>query len=408
MAETAHDILLALAIQHSIYARRFAEGLADRAVSLVDKSEPVVADELRRFYEAVSAVGLLSSSSDRERLDRLVASVRSIRSSSFDRAIAMLNSEIDQFMAVESGFQVDSFNKAVAIKEVTIDAPSGVLVSRVVRAIPFLGRTLGQWFTGLKSGDAQRMDQAIRQSFWDGQSAEDAIARLRGTRGGRTEGVTQRSRYQIEAVTRTAVNHASNMVREQTMLANSDVFSAEMWVSVLDGRTSAVCQSRDGRISPLPGKEIHPSLSNLPRLDPEGARPPAHPNCRSIMVAVLSKDGLIGDRPYVTDTRTGTQRQIDFRAEAASRGVPISQVRDEWWKARVGRVPATTTYRQWLEKQSASFQDEILGPARGRLLRQGGLDLDSFVDGSGHKYTLDELRSRYAGAFKRAGLKKAG
>jgi hypothetical protein len=406
--QTVHDILLSLAIQHSIYSRRFAEGLASRSIELVDQSEAAIADEIRRFYEAVGAVGLSSSAGDRERLDRLVAATRSVRSASFDKALALLREEIDGFVAADIAFQAESIGQAIAIQGVSIDAPAGVLVSRLVGSIPMLGRTLAQWFTGLKAGDAQRIEQAVRQSFWDGQSAEDAIARVRGTRrSGWRDGATQQTRRQVEALTRTAVNHATNVVREQTMLANSDVFSASMWVSVLDGRTSAVCQARDGRIAAVPGKEIPPALSNLPRLDPPEARPPAHPNCRSIMVAVLSKDGLIGDRPYVVDTRTGQQRQVDFRAEAARRGVPVSQVRDEWWKARVGRVPATTTYRDWLSKQTAGFQDEILGPTRGRLFRQGGLGLDSFVDESGHKYTLDELRSRYAGAFDRAGLKKA-
>ncbi len=51
-----------------------------------------------------------------------------------------------------------------------------------------------------------------------------------------------------------------------------------------------------------------------------------------------------------------------------------------------------------------SFQDEVLGPTRGRLFRSGELDLKGFVDNSGQRLTLRNLYERDPGAFQRAGV----
>lgn len=69
-----------------------------------------------------------------------------------------------------------------------------------------------------------------------------------------------------------------------------------------------------------------------------------------------------------------------------------------------GQVPAEQTYNQWLAKQLASRQDEVLGPTRGKLFRQGGLPMDRFYNDKGVFLDLPQLRERDARAFAKAGL----
>ncbi|MHB1123712.1 MAG: hypothetical protein ACYC0T_13450 [Ramlibacter sp.] len=69
-----------------------------------------------------------------------------------------------------------------------------------------------------------------------------------------------------------------------------------------------------------------------------------------------------------------------------------------------GQTPAGTTYQQWLERQSAERQDDILGPTRGRLLRQGKLAASDMWDGKGNYLTLAQMARRHRAAFERAGL----
>lgn len=57
-------------------------------------------------------------------------------------------------------------------------------------------------------------------------------------------------------------------------------------------------------------------------------------------------------------------------------------------------MPQSTTYAEWLGRQSAARQDEILGPERGKLLRQDKLKLDDFYNDKGVFLTLEQLRER--------------
>ena len=69
-----------------------------------------------------------------------------------------------------------------------------------------------------------------------------------------------------------------------------------------------------------------------------------------------------------------------------------------------GQVAEDLTYNDWLKKQSAHVQDDVLGKTKADLYRKGGLTMDRFVDETGHEYTLDELRRREKAAWNKAGL----
>jgi hypothetical protein len=64
--------------------------------------------------------------------------------------------------------------------------------------------------------------------------------------------------------------------------------------------------------------------------------------------------------------------------------------RDE--SGAVSQISGETTYNSWLKKQSASFQDEVLGEDRAKLFR-GGMNVDKFTDDNGRTLTLAELKS---------------
>jgi hypothetical protein len=114
--------------------------------------------------------------------------------------------------------------------------------------------------------------------------------------------------------------------------------------------------------------------------------------------------GLVGSRPYVTDTRTAKQRKIDFEEMASETGRSVQDVRTAWANENIGHVSAATTYEKWLASQDVKFQDSVLGKAKGKLFREGGLRLDDFVDASGKELTLKELREMNPAAFVKAHL----
>ena len=121
--------------------------------------------------------------------------------------------------------------------------------------------------------------------------------------------------------------------------------------------------------------------------------------------------GLRPERPF-------TERQI-VREFSRERGLGTLSERaqlprgtrgdyDAFRRRRIrdltGRVPARVTYREWLARQSAEFQDDVLGETRGALFRRGGLSIDRFVDRRDALVPLRELARREAAAFRAAGL----
>jgi SPP1 gp7 family putative phage head morphogenesis protein len=62
-------------------------------------------------------------------------------------------------------------------------------------------------------------------------------------------------------------------------------------------------------------------------------------------------------------------------------------------------VETRPTYNDWLTNQPESVQDDILGPTRAQLFREGNYTVDRFVDQSGQEYTLDQLRQRDSDTF---------
>lgn len=145
----------------------------------------------------------------------------------------------------------------------------------------------------------------------------------------RLRGVTKMNQNGLAALIRTSNAHIASSVTEATYEANADIVEGVEWVSVLDGRTTDICRARDG-------KQYKPG---------EGPRPPAHIGCRSTTVAVL-----IGVDPLPRET-----------------------------------------YSQWLKRQPAKAQDDILGPTRGKLFRAGKVTVDRFVDMKGQRVPMSKL-----------------
>jgi len=155
------------------------------------------------------------------------------------------------------------------------------------------------------------------------------------------------------------------------------------FMATLDGRTSKLCASLDGKRWRV--------------IDPHPV-PPLHPNCRSIVQPVLDDaSDSIGMRPFVRSLKvTGRDGQRTFRPIGK---MTPKQREDAGLKG--GQVAAKTTYAKWFADQDAAYQREWLGGKRYRLYKEGGYTLDRFVDPvAGRQYSLAELRLRDAETFK--------
>jgi SPP1 gp7 family putative phage head morphogenesis protein len=216
----------------------------------------------------------------------------------------------------------------------------------------------------------------VRIGYVENQSVSRIVQRIRGTRAkGYEDGIIEIDRRHAEAVARTAISHTAAFTRNRFFNANGDLIKALVWVSTIDSRTSEGCRLRDGL--EYTADDAHKPIGHeVPWLGGPGA---LHWNCRSVSVPVTKSWKELGGAD-IESFKPSTRASMD------------------------GQIPAETTYGEWLQKQSAARQDDILGPTRGKLMRDGGLTMGRFYNDKGKYLTIEELRQRDAEAFARAGV----
>lgn len=399
---TANEELRDASLRHQIALRRYSSGLMKRIADLLEQADAELTVKLRQRLAAFEGKPADFTS---ERWKALLKDINEARAAVMAQYRDLSRGELTSLAAVEAAKEATILAASIPIEYAWATVAPEQLRA-IVSSRPFQGKLLRDWFRDLERADQARLTQAIQLGMAEGEPVDDIVRRVIGTRAnGYTDGVLSITRRDATAITRTAVNHVSNTARGYVWDANEDIIQCRIWSATLDGRTSAICRSRDGHGAPVGDNELPPGVKPLV---PRDARPPAHINCRSTMIAYIDGIGLVGKRPYVRDTRTRAKREVDFRKLAKEKGLSIQEVRRAWAEANIGRVPASTTYQQFLSRQPASFQDEVLGKTRGRLFRSGGLTVDQFVDRAGNELTLAQLAATRPEAFIKAGLDPSG
>lgn len=351
MEETANTQLRDKTIAHEIYLQRYYSATSKKVMDLLR----VVEKDLVRQLKTLE----LDNSMTIPQIDAQLASVRTILNEGYDLAGKELISEMKDAAAYEQDWQIKSINDSTPIV-LDMVAVAPVTLFAAIESKPLQGKIIKEWIDKLDADSYARIQDAVRIGLVEGQSYSDVVKRITGTKALQyTDGVMALNARQTQALVSTAMAHATNTARDEFYQNNNDLFSGLQWVSTLDGRTTSICQARDGKIYPLDS----------------GVRPPAHFRCRSAMVSVLKSWQALGIKN--PDGRT--------RASLS------------------GQVPQTTTYSEWLSNQSSEFQDDVLGKKKGELFRNG-LPLDRFIDESGKELTLEQLKIKESDIFKKSGL----
>jgi len=366
---TANQDLFDLTLQRQIAVRQYSQDvLGDilHHLTMVDQ------DLVKKLTGSLTDF-------QKSRLNSLLKEVIDLRTAIWKELQDTTKLDLTTLAKIEAQWEGQALEKVIPIEYTTASLDLDKIAAVAV-AKPFQGATMSQWFSDLAAKDTAAITRAITLGVTEGQTTDEMIRTIRGTAKAKyADGLLAVSRRHAETIVRTATNHVSNQARNQVWEANSDIIRGKRWTATLDGRTSVICASRDGHVAPMGDKPLAPGEQLL---SPPDAQPPAHPNCRSLLVAVLDGLGMIGDRPTVTDTRTREKREVDFRKIAKAEGKSIQQVRKEWADANVGSAPAATTYEQWLRTQPAAFQDKVLGATRGGLFRKG-TPIGDFVTSTG-------------------------
>lgn len=346
-------------IRHQTYLQRFGSHEANNFEPFLRDADKIIRDVLSQHPEDIP---------NKKALDSITRELRARISPVYSAYTDELLAELEQLSGNEVGFTVKVLDAGV---DADIETPklSTVWATTLARPITtdatamFMSNMLGDFTTT----EVSRVNQVVVSGFYDGKTTAQIARSIRGTRKNRyTDGILNVTNRNAGVIARTAVNHTATQARMGTFKKNKSVIKKWEFSATLDVRTSTTCRGLHGTEWPLG----------------EGPEPPRHYSCRSAALPVIPKHlSLFGD---------ATEKQASVGASGAK------------------VVDAPDNYYDWLKTQPKSFQEEVLGPARTQLFRDGGLTTEEFrqltITNYGKPLTLEQMNAKDSAAFEEAEL----
>ncbi|ELM7718645.1 hypothetical protein Q2P12_001903 [Escherichia coli] len=367
MARSVNDRLQDETIAHGLYVNRYGTGVARRMVSLLNRLDADLAAKLLVLLD-----GKRADTYSARRLASLLAGVRDLNQQAYEPVNAALTRELTRYVEYETGYQLNLFSSIIPkqiLKHVPLQSIAAEQVYASAVAQPFQGRLLKEWSQKLELDRLDKITNAVRSGFLQGETVEQIVRRVAGTpQRNREDGVINTSRRDLAVVTRTAVNHMAATARQEFAQANSDIVKAKQWSSTLDTHTSQLCIIRDRKLYSLDGKPLGHAIPYL--------RGPGkiHFSCRSCEILI---------------TKSWEEMQI-----------ASGELSNATRSSMDGQVPAHTSYAEWLARQPYARQEQVLGVTRAQMLRDGKITVPDMFNDRGEFLTLDELRRIDAAAFE--------
>ncbi len=319
-----------IATRNQVYLERLKAGL----VRDYNRAQASLRSRIREIMQTLEVDTL-----DQLSRHKLAVLCQRLKDAHLGVTFEAMNQFMDQLPDIallSAGLEVNNLMAAIAGGP-KFAMPTAKLAYEAALANPIqaTGELLEPFISTWRGGEAVRFSNVVRTGWGQGKTLQQMIREIVGTKAnGYADGILDMTRRNAGTVIHTATQHVSQQARQVVWENNNDIVTGYQWVSTLDRRTTTKCRSLDGRVFE-PGK---------------GPLPPIHPNCRSTTIAALGPEW----------------DWLDEGATRASSG------------PNAGYVPADETYYGWLKKQPAEFQNVAIGPVRGKLLRDGGLNADEF------------------------------
>lgn len=357
---SVNEELLNSAIRHQIDLQKYSNSVVRRMVAILNRTDNDIFKELSAALER-----LTPESFTVKRLESLLGSVRSMNSQAYAQIEKELSQELKDFVDFEAQYQQMTMQSLLPV-EISVAAVSVEQVYAAAMARPFQGTLLKDALQDLDAAKQKRIRQTIAQGFVEGKTSSEIVREIRGTRVLKyADGLLEIDRRSLQTIVQTAIAHTAGFTQDRFHQTNADILKGVMWSAKLDLRTSSTCRIRDGKTWDLDHKPIGHSI-------PWAGGTPAHWNCRSTTTPIVkSFTELLGVNIDESKFPKGTRASLD------------------------GQLPADQSYNEWISKQSAARQDEVLGPTRGKLLREGKLSTDQMYTSKGQFMDLKELREKY-------------
>lgn len=340
MASSLNDQLLA----HQIATIKHTAELGQSVVPYLNEMKAIIRKKVAGFD---------SEKRTAKRLQTMLNTLANTLNKPAGAWLAELEKSLKDFAKYEVAYQADTIGGWVGVNftEPTIGqvwaAAQFQPMALSTSPIDF-GKLMDDWGVD----EVNRLVMGVKSGFVEGLTTRQIIKNVVGDGG-----LADISLRNAKSIAHTALMHVATEARFAVYEENEDVVIGYEWVSTLDSRTSTICRARDGQVFLFTDK-FQP-------------KPPAHINCRSSTAPKLSPEFDV----------------FDEGATRASKGADGGK-----------QVSADLSYYEWLKRQPANFQDEILGNTKGAIFRNAGLTPEQFraitVDDLGRPLTLEEMAAR--------------
>lgn len=210
----------------------------------------------------------------RVQMERRLKATGAMLSKRYDAdLIPELNKQIRDLAEYEAGFELRSLGNVAPKYQFDLPTKTQLITAVTVNPLSVKGRDEGMLLDAFikkwTDNDITNFVNIIRAGYAQGLTNSQIIGNLKDV-------AIPANRRTLETVTRTALQHAANQARQAVWNKNSDIIKGVRWLSVLDGRTSQLCQGLSGQTFPLDS----------------GPRPPLHLNCVSGDTNVTTRSGI--------------------------------------------------------------------------------------------------------------------
>lgn len=238
--------------------------------------------------------------------------------------------------------------------------PSDAVIESLAKDVIVDGSPANDWWARQGEDLAFRFAAQIRQGVINGETNERIVSRIVGRRG--ESGIMDLTRRNARSLVATSVMTAANEARLATFRKSSRLIAGVRWLATLDGHTCPRCIAMDGQAWDLDGNK-------LPGTKVDFMAPPIHFNDRCVLSPIP-------------------------KASAAFAGIDAALARTATRASANGPIKASTTFDEFLSRQSDAFVENTLGKERAALFRAGKITVRDLVSGTGRELTLQELRAR--------------
>lgn len=231
-----------------------------------------------------------------------------------------------------------------------VTAPSRAVLESLVSNILVEGAPMKAWWAKQSTDTAFKFASAVRQGIAQSETLNQIFKRVNE--------VTNLANRNSIALVHTSVMQVMNDANAAVLEKNADVAPTMRYLATLDSHTCPRCAPRDGlEWDTLTHEPVGHDLAY--------AQPPIHVGCRCKMT------------PVTRLSKVADELGIGQRASS------------------IGPVARTTTFADFLARQPAAWQDEVLGKGRGELYRAGKITLRGTVSGRGSPLSLAALQKKY-------------